>query len=565
MSDGMLRFPCPKCGRRLKAPLDKVGSKATCSCGEKMLVPNGSVGDSGEAACLAIPESPESNQPASGFRWDLAMVFSGCGLFLALGIALLVVVLNSGNEKKPDETTFSSSNFNPDNQPPNDGKDRIKNPVVEPKEKPKPADEPKEKPKPPDPEPKVKEKLPVKVPEPEPKPKPKEPDKAPDPPPKKPAEKMPEEIRQAIEGGVKHLQARVAAEEFSMPYRDPLGNAVGVKTGAAGLVGLTLLEAGVSWRDPGVQKLLKIVRRDGPDVTHIYSLGAILLFLNRLNEAEPLADADRRLLRTLSLRIVAGQLDNGLWTYRNPPLSFAQEKHLLEQLKAGTFKPTKKKSGTYGGSNSMTQFALLSLWGSRKHIPVRQPILHAAARFHSTQSSQGTWNYARPDMANFFQDSNTCAGLLALAMEKTLREDKEFRGVTSKSDPPVNSRATEQRDKAFAHLATIIGREAPPKSGTKPGVTGKLFGADALGDFYFLWCLERVSVIYSVDNIGGKDWYRWGSSVILKAQKEDGSWSEHHGDVPDTCFAILFLTKANLARDLTESLRLLDPIERPRR
>src|SRR5207245_254057 len=151
--------------------------------------------------------------------------------------------------------------------------------------------------------------------------------------------------------------------------------------------------------------------------------------------------------------------------------------------------------------------------------------------------SLGTWNYARPDMPNNFQDSNTCAGLLALAMEKILREDKEFRAAAGKFDPPANPKAAEQRDKAFAHLATIIGRgPLPIKAGKPPAYPpGKLVGADALGDFYFLWCLERVSVIYSLETIGGKDWYRWGSDVILKAQKQDGSWSEQHGDVPDTC------------------------------
>ena len=71
----------------------------------------------------------------------------------------------------------------------------------------------------------------------------------------------------------------------------------------------------------------------------------------------------------------------------------------------------------------------------------------------------------------------------------------------------------------------------------------------------FLWCLERVAVIYDLKTIGDKDWYAWGSQVILENQRPDGSWIDAHGDVCDTCFALLFLTRANLAKDLTESIR----------
>ena len=86
-------------------------------------------------------------------------------------------------------------------------------------------------------------------------------------------------------------------------------------------------------------------------------------------------------------------------------------------------------------------------------------------------------------------------------------------------------------------------------------LTGNVVKANAYGDYYFLWCLERVGVIYDVNQIGGKDWYGWGSDVIVQNQNPGGFWQDKHGDVCDTCFAILFLTRANLAKDLTESIR----------
>jgi hypothetical protein len=87
--------------------------------------------------------------------------------------------------------------------------------------------------------------------------------------------------------------------------------------------------------------------------------------------------------------------------------------------------------------------------------------------------------------------------------------------------------------------------------------TGILFNSDAWGDLYFLWSVERVSVIYGLERFDGKDWYVWGKDVILKNQREDGSWKERFPGVPDTCFALLFLRRANIVKDLTDKLQRL--------
>jgi hypothetical protein len=141
---------------------------------------------------------------------------------------------------------------------------------------------------------------------------------------------------------------------------------------------------------------------------------------------------------------------------------------------------------------------------------------------------------------------------MALAMDQTLREDKRFRGQAV-DDTPANPLADKQRDAGFAYLTKVIGRTKNDPVGPKS--QGKIIRADAWGDLYFLWCLERVAVIYDLKTIGGKDWYAWGSEHILDNQQSNGSWVDLHGDVCDTCFAILFLTRANLAKDLTESIR----------
>ena len=65
---------------------------------------------------------------------------------------------------------------------------------------------------------------------------------------------------------------------------------------------------------------------------------------------------------------------------------------------------------------------------------------------------------------------------------------------------------------------------------------------------YTLWSIERVGVLYNIDKIGGVDWYEYGAELLIKSQGQNGSWGG--GDI-DTSFAILFLSKANLTRDLS--------------
>jgi len=83
---------------------------------------------------------------------------------------------------------------------------------------------------------------------------------------------------------------------------------------------------------------------------------------------------------------------------------------------------------------------------------------------------------------------------------------------------------------------------------------GTILGFEAWGDLYYLWSLERVAVTYNLRTIGGKDWYAWGAPIILANQQADGSWSDRFPGVPDTCFALLFLNRANVVQDLTRNL-----------
>jgi len=107
---------------------------------------------------------------------------------------------------------------------------------------------------------------------------------------------------------------------------------------------------------------------------------------------------------------------------------------------------------------------------------------------------------------------------------------------------------------AFDNLAGILGGNAN-RGNAGPNA---LFPRGRFNDrdMYFLSSLERVGVIYGLDKIGRTDWYQFGAEQILRAQNRDGSWGDNgYGPVVNTSFALLFLARSNLVRDLTAKVQ----------
>ncbi len=268
-------------------------------------------------------------------------------------------------------------------------------------------------------------------------------------------------VRPNVDRGVDFLKAKVAdltPEKVSSP--DPAGrfSAPEFIPGLAGLIGLTLLECDTPANDPAVVRCAEIIRASAPGLSKTYCLSAALFFLNRLDESRPLDEQDGKLVRTFALRIIAGQNSYGIWSYGGVVMTADQEANFLAALKQGGYKPNGPFTGALSISN--TQFALLALWGSRKHgVPVREPLLAAAAYFHANQFPDGHWLYPNCGLTA----SSTSAGLIALAVEKALLEDTEF-VVTAQT--PDNAKKKAAVDKALKYLAKTIGRKKEDPGGS---------------------------------------------------------------------------------------------------
>jgi hypothetical protein len=379
-------------------------------------------------------------------------------------------------------------------------------------------------------------------------------------------------IQASIERGVAYLKGKFDRDDFRTPYTIyPHGD-----TGVGALAGLTMLECGVAKNDPVIVRVANRVRKDGPVMQRTYSLSLSILFLDRLEDK-----ADEGLIRDMCLTLVAGQTTAGGWSYMCPRLTPADRDALMLALRGQGAVPVAALPKTGGETNSNTQFAVLGLWMARKHkLPVEQALQRVADRFRSQQAGDGSWGYTTG--RHIFRDSMTCAGLLAVGVGRGLDKTPEKGAGGKTSDPAIEKglrfltaslqrlkptekqtredriRESQRLDELTAKWPAVTNEERQEIFKRIPGQLawrGALVDAEAMGDLYFLWSIERVAVLYDLKTFGEFDWYTWGSEMLLSNQQPDGGWRERIPGIPDTCFALLFLRRANLIKDLTDRLQ----------
>jgi hypothetical protein len=195
--------------------------------------------------------------------------------------------------------------------------------------------------------------------------------------------------------------------------------------------------------------------------------------------------------------------------------------------------------------NSNTQFAILALWTAQRYgIPLDRTLKLVVRRYLTSQNPDGTWSYhygfggTAQSLLFSSPGAMTCVGLIGLAVGHGLANAKPGPDDKPVQDPRILS--------GFLALREMIGLPA-----------GRMIDLP-MRSLYYLWSLERVAVLYNLPTIGDRDWYRWGAEMLVANQTRDGHWEGggYPGAHPtiDTCLALLFLKRANLAKDLTAKL-----------
>jgi len=312
----------------------------------------------------------------------------------------------------------------------------------------------------------------------------------------------------------------------------------GHELGETALAGIALLAAGQAVDSPSIVGAADVVRRLAQSNTNTYDTSLAIMFLDRLGRP---ADAD--LLSGLGARLHGGQCGNGAWSYDLPRSSTGQSQGL------GGF------GG--GGDNSNTQFAAIAAWISRRHGLGNDVALQRLDQYFrgTFQRSIGGWSYVN---ASSVTPTMTCAGLVGLATHRGA-EQQRVASESSRSRSSGPGQAGQGRPRGVA-AEDPIAKQALEALGKELRRANDDWTASVNTDLYFFWSLERVGVIYDIREIGGVDWYQWGSKRLIAKQLADGQWSGmgSKGWVFDanvgTSFALLFLSRANVAADLTDQV-----------
>ncbi len=395
-------------------------------------------------------------------------------------------------------------------------------------------------------------------------------------------------IQEAIERGKKWLQHEQKPTGF---WGDGTGAGPGKGWGVGftALAGLTLVECGVPITNTDVKQAAAVVRRHAAELEDTYEIALVILFLDRLK-----SKSDKRTIQWLAARLIAAQMPSGGWGYKVAKHSEAATDRLLttlrklstleakaaekdgkgEKNKKPTFDLEKARRAALAGlpgsmrslpvfedppmnlpadpkekrhdlrdattDNSNTHFAMLGVWTARKYdVPVDRTFVLVNRRFRSTQGGNGTWSY---DFARGGQGggSTTSVALLGIAIGHVIDPPV---GIKPEADPVVLN--------GLVALSRVVGAPVGDTQ-NRPEIKAK-------GGLYFLWAMERIAVLYDIQKLGKKDWYLWGAEILICHQRGDGSWDLDGGyagqhPVVNTCFALLFLKRANLTPDLSKQL-----------
>ena len=326
-------------------------------------------------------------------------------------------------------------------------------------------------------------------------------------------------INQAIAAGVSYLESQQRSS----------GNwdAYGRSSGATALALLALMKSGVSPQNRMVRRGLAYIYRYLPQETYERSLLIMALEAAYGQPQHPPMPQKIKNWMRITINELLACWSGGYWSYR----------------------------GNAQGDLSNTQFAVLALNSAiRCGFKVPDRLWTRLLRFllavqqksgprvgivagRKGENNQGYeycyasdyrargWGYTR---CGGIRGSMVCAGISSLLIA---RNQLQQRKLLSEAAQKTVQKAI---DEGLGWLAYHFTVEQNPKA-----------PRHQRWHLYYLYGLERVGRLGGYERIGTHDWYREGAKYLVNNQNGNGSWQAQQGSrVVDTCFALLFLTKA---------------------
>ena len=314
----------------------------------------------------------------------------------------------------------------------------------------------------------------------------------------------------AVARGVQFLRAR----------------AKGLQVGETALVALALLKADLPPSDPAVASCIAVLRarfvsgayvpdrRGGHDS---YEAAVVAMALSNLS-----AESRRAEMDAIAQYLVGKQKANGSWDY----------------------------DARANGDTSISQYAVLGLWEAEAGGGNVPPVVwdRAAQWFLSSQGGSGAWCY-HPDEHGADTLSMTAAGVgsLLICQRQLARARRGPEGGTTQLLSPVGVEGDRARAKYNPTTPTATLNQAVQRGLGWLGSNFTTNGTNAVvgqTPYYALYGIERIGALADRQTLGRIDWFDQGRQMIHATQRGDGAWDATHGDIVNTAWAILFLTKS---------------------
>ena len=301
--------------------------------------------------------------------------------------------------------------------------------------------------------------------------------------------------------------------------------APGNRVGESALMALCMTKSGVPDTDPALAKCVQNILSHfsggsySPQETgehDVYEMGCVAMALSNVD-----AKQYKEQIQVIANRIVQRQGSNGSWDYESRPNM---------------------------GDTSLSQYAMLGLWEAAEQggAAVKPETWDRAAGWLiSTQQTYGGWKY-RQDGPYSENISMTAAGVGSLLICKS--QLAPYFKAEEPINPlliPIETESSKRRYYAKTSAAAIDGTVG---KGTGWIISNYTVKGDAImgqTPYYGLYGMERVCALAHLDVLGAHPWFSEGKGFIEGSQEAAGSWNATHGPDANTCWAILFLIRAN--------------------
>lgn len=337
--------------------------------------------------------------------------------------------------------------------------------------------------------------------------------------------KLPPQARAAALNGVAWLRNRAAAD----------------KSGEAAIGVLALFKAGVKPSDPDFIACIENMkgRFNGSEYlpqrnrgSENYEAGVMLMTFAAI---DPKAYGAQ--INALTNFIITHQKPNGSWDY----------------------------SDRTAGDMSMTQYCLLGLWEAASvNVNIPPQVWDRAANWiMSVQAEDGGWNYHRdepqmpPGMDTVSMTAAGVAGLLICKEQLT----RFMKGGDAPSSLLTNANPDNPQQRRAGFRATVSAGALLASANKGIAWIGRYYkptNENRMGQsvYYGLYGMERAGALIQKATIGNHDWFNEGLQYVVEHQEKDGHYVDDHGDVPNTAWAVLFLTRSTKQTIFVHNQRL---------